>query len=401
MDPSFKQRFFFQRLNEQHLAHQLEDLSISGHQGTSEGASGHRLFDPKIRLRPTRRISPVASSDSGAGVDSDGALPLDRSRGAEFGRSQHRKPWLQYESLRGETYPGSRVGAASSSKGPRWQDLTHSEAQRLQEMYMRKRMLDRKVLWMKMQGLPNPEREAKMTLRRQKQEEEQQKEAAAAEASGAMITPMYPPPFLDAHPASRKMQNLEERARLEELESRFRSRIRQQKLENARTQKRPAPKVGDFVTDPIQRHVQRRLVRQRVKIHAGMETFLTRNTAQILYEHLGGAQVSIVKVRAKRPRATQQLHYSLTSDHDPEWVQRQLDTLTPKLRSQFAVRMNPGQTPDMRFVPVVRAQDIRRKGLWRSARKVLRAIPPGGVNPSAATAREAAARSGTLNFGGS
>ena len=30
-------------------------------------------------------------------------------------------------------------------------------------------------------------------------------------------------------------------------------------------------KVGELITDPIQRHVKRRLVRQREKIHEGVE----------------------------------------------------------------------------------------------------------------------------------
>lgn len=362
------QRSFFQRINEQYLAHELERLSVPGH---SESAAGTVLFDPKVRLRPTRRLVPTGSDGRAAEDRASGEAAGASSEAAPgFMASRRRKPWLHYESLRGDTYPSG--SASEDQPGPRWQDLTHSEAQRLQEMYMRKRMLDRKVHWMKMQELPNAEKDAKMTLRRQKRLEEEQK----AEAGDS--PPMYPPPFLDEHPGSRWLTNLEEKARRDELESRFRTRIREQKLENARIVKAAAPKVGDLITDPIQRHVQRRLVRQRAKIHAGLEELLTRNDAQILCEFLKGVAVSIVKVRAKRPRATQQIHYSLSSHHDPEWVQKQLDILAPKLRSQFAVKVNMGQTPNIRFVPVVRGQDIRRKYLWGFSRRLQQAIPPGG-----------------------
>ena len=37
------------------------------------------------------------------------------------------------------------------------------------------------------------------------------------------------------------------------------------------------------------------------------QTFLTQNSAQLLYEHLGGAAVSIVRICAKKPRATQEI----------------------------------------------------------------------------------------------
>eukprot|EP00438_Fugacium_kawagutii_P006814 Skav227012 [mRNA] locus=scaffold456:34973:42354:+ [translate_table: standard] len=97
------------------------------------------------------------------------------------------------------------------------------------------------------------QREAKMSLRQQKR-----REAEAANTE-------------DIHPGSHKLQRMEEEARLEELESRFRARIRQQKVENARILKANQPQVGELILDPIQRHVQRRLVRQREKIHAGLE----------------------------------------------------------------------------------------------------------------------------------
>merc|ERR1719454_748357 len=126
---------------------------------------------------------------------------------------------------------------------------------------------------------------------------------------------MYPVPFQDAHPGNKRFQRMEDAARQEELESRFRARIREQKLENARIVKANQPSVGDLITDPIQRHVQRRLVRQRVKIHAGLEEVLTKNSAQVLYEFLKGVAISIVRITAPRPRATQEIHYHLTSDH--------------------------------------------------------------------------------------
>merc|ERR1712032_738690 len=127
---------------------------------------------------------------------------------------------------------------------------------------------------------------------------------------------------------------------------------------------------GAAVVDPIERHVGRRLVRQRVKIQAGLEDALHRSSAQILYEFLRGVSISIVKVRAKRPRQTQLIYYSLTSSHDPAWVQRQLEVLAPKLRSQLAIKVNMGQTPNIKFVPYAATKQMKREYLWQFAKKL-------------------------------
>merc|ERR1719362_36132 len=352
---SSKSRDFFQHINEQHLAHELRNIAELGRAGGVAPDPG--LFDPKL---PGRKASPT-------GTGSRAATESDARGHAGFGPGRKKtKPWLHYESLRGDTYP------TGSGKGPRWQDLTHSEAQRMQEMYMRKRMMDRKILWLKRQHLPNPQRDAKMTLRRQQQAKENQ----TASNDKAV---MYPPPFLDVQPGSRRIQRMEEAAKLEELESRFRMRIREQKLENARIVKAAVPDLGGVITDPIQRHVNNRLVRQRVKIQTGLEDILTFSTAQILHEFMKGVAISIVKVRAKRPRQTQQIYYNLTSSHDPEWVQNQLNVLAPKVRSLFAVKVNMGQTPDIRFIPYATTKEVQRAYLWRFAQRVKEETPTGGT----------------------
>eukprot|EP00811_Abedinium_folium_P003155 NODE_12901_length_1197_cov_4.269159.p2 GENE.NODE_12901_length_1197_cov_4.269159~~NODE_12901_length_1197_cov_4.269159.p2 ORF type:complete len:162 (-),score=46.32 NODE_12901_length_1197_cov_4.269159:283-768(-) len=132
------------------------------------------------------------------------------------------------------------------------------------------------------------------------------------------------------------------------------------------------------MNDPIKRHIARRLVRQRVKIHEGLEHVLTTNSAQILQEFLQGAAISIVRITAKRPRQTQRIYYNVTSAHDPKWVQERLDILAPKLRSQLATRVNFGKTPKIRFVPHRETQAQKRAQLWKHARKILAEETPGG-----------------------
>lgn len=347
-------RDFYQRLNEQQLAHELKNLAVVAQGGEAE----ETLFDPKIKFNPLRRRRPVTHFD-----DDEGAAPPDEGRERDLQAGGKTKPWLHYESLRGRTYP-DRLG------GPRWRDLTHEEAQRMKEMYMRKQMLERKILWMKSQHLPNPQRDAKLQLRAER-EREKMKEERAME--------LYPPPLIDTplEDEEKKLKKLQDLGQQLELESRFRNRIREQKLENARIVKANQPAVGGIITDPIQRHVQRRLLRQRPGIHQGLEEVLSHNTAQILYEFLDGAAISIVRVRAKRPRQTQEILYNVTSDHDPEWVQQRLDVLAPKLRSLLALRVNMGQTPNIRFVRHLPLPEMRKRHLWPHAAAIDTAVPVG------------------------
>merc|ERR1712046_484991 len=132
-------------------------------------------------------------------------------------------------------------------------------------MYERKKMLDRKMLWLKRQELPNPQKEAKMLMRKQKERETQSN----------VTQKMYPPPFMDVYPSDRFCDKLLEEGQRKEMESRFRQRIRTTKLANAKLMKAAVPDVAGIPLDPIKRHVHRRLVRQRVKIHAGLEEVLT------------------------------------------------------------------------------------------------------------------------------
>lgn len=236
-------------------------------------------------------------------------------------------------------------------------------------------MHQRKLLWLKQQELPNPEKEAKMLFRRQERQKEEEKAAAGG-------GDLYPPAFLDVHPGNRKLVKMEEGARIDELESRFRARIRQQKLDNARILKDNVPRVGNLVLDPIKKHVRKRLLRQRALITKGLEEFLTKNTAQILYEHLGGVQVSISRIWGERPKSTQNIYYHLLSDHDPEWVRRQLNIATPKIRSQFALKVNMGMTPNFRFVPHPFSKEVKRAHLWPRARAIIQETPLGGGHGS-------------------
>lgn len=369
-------RDFFQRIDEKYLARELEDIATAASGGAAASSAGLPPIDASIRAKAPRH----AAGDSfsrGPGASAD-AAPADARDFDEAARRA--RPWLHYESLRGTTYP------AGDAKRPRWQDLTHGEAQRLQEMYMKKRMLDRKVRYLKTSHLPNPNKDAKMAFRKE--------QAIEQEKAASMQMELYPPP-LATHALDKvegKLQRMLDQGRQEELESRFRARIRQQKLENAKIVKSSEPNVGGLVTDPIRRHVQKRLLRQRPGIHTGLEEILTFSSAQILHEFLKGVAISVVRVHAKTPRATQDIYYNVSSEHDPAWVQRQLDILAPKVRSLLAIRVNMGQTPNIRFVPNQAVQESKRAYLWPFAREIKAQVPPGGAGAGGAAVAAAAQR---------
>lgn len=337
---STRRRAFYQQLNEEHLARELKNIAV-----TAQGAPTHRSAPGPVESRPRRGSQVIASKDPWK-------PPADfvTTPGAEFKLSGPRKPWLEYESMRGST----------SRKKPRWQDLTHNETQRMQEMLMRKRMLDRKILWMKKQHLPNPQKDAKMTMR-------QRQEAELANSAGH---DMYPLPFLDMQPNAPKLKKMMDEAQLDMLESRFRNRIRTEKWNVAKSVKSYVPDMAGDVQDPIKRHMERRRLRQRVKLHLGVEEILTANSSQILHEFLKGAAVSIVRISAKGPRKTQNIYYNLLSKHDPVWVQERLNILAPKLQSQVALSVNLGMTPKLRFKPYNQIQQMKRDHLWQYARRI-------------------------------
>lgn len=365
-------RDFFRRIDEQHLARELDDIAAAAAGGVEPSPRELPTFDAKVVSRAPRHAAGKSMNrDPGGGPTdveftswSSSAAVTDKARNFEP-RSVRRKPWLEYESLRGTTYP------SGDGKQPRWQDLTHAEAQRLQEMYMRKRMLDRKVHYLKMSHQPNPEKDAKMVLRRQMERDKEIEELGKME--------LYPPPLIhNFSKEEHKLQVMLDGSRQEELESRFRARIREHKLENARIVKANTPSVGGLHTDPIQRHIEKRLLRQRPGIQYGLEDILTFTSSQILHEFLRGVAISVVRVHAKRPRATQDIYYNISSGHDPAWVQRQLDILAPKVRSMLAIKVNMGMTPNIRFVPNQAVQETKRAYLWRFAKQIKAQVPPGG-----------------------
>ncbi|EER12472.1 hypothetical protein Pmar_PMAR020910 [Perkinsus marinus ATCC 50983] len=134
---------------------------------------------------------------------------------------------------------------------PRYQDLVHEDARRLQELCHRKRMMDRKLKWLKENNLPDPAKVAKYMTRVKRSQEK--------EPGGEM----YPPPFQVESPNVRKETKMLSQAERDTLESRLRTKIREEKKLNVRVLRQSEPAVGEVITDPIARHRAMRKLRTR------------------------------------------------------------------------------------------------------------------------------------------
>ena len=216
----------------------------------------------------------------------------------------------------------------------RYQDLTHEEAQKLRTQRDRQLLLDRRTLWLKSQGLPDPAREAKKLQRDRRNNQEPSEEDNILDR-------------LMTSKESARLDRMEAEAEQKTLESRLRAKVRNEKLASSAIINAPIPS-GEHL-DPIKRHIERRKERIQVLMRQVIEEILSHNSTQILEGMLGGASVSVVRIESDNFRKRQMIYVTVSSEHDKEWVLKQLNITAPKLRSQLAVKLNLGHTPELAF----------------------------------------------------
>jgi ribosome-binding factor A len=253
----------------------------------------------------------------------------------------------RYESMRGT---------------PRFQDLTHPEARRVQELFERKKMLNRKLKWLKNNQLLDPVKEVNKEMKQKEREERRER------------TSLFPIPQDKDPLMERKIKDIEFKMERDTAISRARTELRKQKLERSAAMTTSTPDIGSVVTDPLKRHLNRRRVRVSLLMQQYLEELFTCNTAQIILDHLGGAALSVEKVTAPSTRGVHDVYMRLSSNHDQAWVQKKLDILTPKIRSQLAVRVNYGYTPELKFHILDDVDKFRKSRLMRLADQAKREV---------------------------
>ena len=234
----------------------------------------------------------------------------------------------------------------SMKHAPRYQDLTHGEIRRMQELGERRKMFERKIQWLKNNQILDPVRVVNKEMRL-KRKEEHRAEVDKINTGGAQQD-WLPKEEVDPGMAN-KIRQIEFKMERDTAISRMRSEVRKTKLANSILANAPTPNIGNVITDPLKRHLNRRRVRVSLLLQQYLEEILTCNSAQVLLDHLGGAGVSVDRVVAPSTRGVHNVYVRVSTDHDPKWVQQKLNVLAPKLRSQLAVRVNYGYTPELKF----------------------------------------------------
>ncbi|CDJ50219.1 hypothetical protein, conserved [Eimeria brunetti] len=247
-----------------------------------------------------------------------------------------------------------------SLKGGPYQDLTHEEVARMKEAYQQKLLIDRRLRWLKARALPDPDRDAADILKQ-----------VNPQTEDSLIKTLG---LDDGVRGARRIVRMEADAERQELASRIRAKIREEKLASAKLMKTALPNVQGQIIDPIKFHVARRTVRQARLLQSQLEEFLTWNSAEVLYGLLGGASVSIHHVEQQTTRSICYVFFTVASRHDPKDVEEKLNRAAPHLRMQMARRLELGYTPPFRFVyHTDEPMNMHNPHKWARERRIRRA----------------------------
>lgn len=241
-----------------------------------------------------------------------------------------------------------------SLKGtPRYQDLTHAETRRVQELFERKKMLARKIQWLKNNQIIDPVRTVTKEMKRKEREERTTPPLVKSDTKDPVM--------------ERRISRLEFLMERDTAVSRMRAAARKEKLDKSAVMNMTTPNIGSVITDPLKRHLQRRRVRVALLMQQYLDELFTCNSAQIILDHLGGAAISVERVVAPSTRGVHDVYVRVSSDHPRDWILKQLDILTPKIRSQIAVRVNYGYTPEFKFHLLDDADKFNKNRLMKLA----------------------------------
>ena len=260
----------------------------------------------------------------------------------------------------------------SLKHSPGYQDLTHSELRRVQELKEKKKMLDRKIRWLKENQLVDPAKKIEKEFERNRRDEYKKNSDEIVKGN----EPLFPPHFSkEFDPVmAKKIQQVEFSMERDTAISRMRTELRKEKLERSAVMKGSTPNIGNAITDPMKRHLKRRNVRVSLLLQQYLEELLSCNTAQIVVDHLKGAAVSIDRIDSPTTRGRHDVYVRVSSDHDRKWVQEQLNIVAPKLRSQLALRVNYGYTPELKFHVIDDLDKFNKKRLMSIADETRREI---------------------------
>ena len=304
------------------------------------------------------------------GIGKDGSVSQDKIRKYHGDESPPflKNDLLEYSSDCSEAPERfrSRLDDFESMKGtPKYHDLTHPEARRVQELFERKKMLARKVQWLKNNQIIDPVRSVSKEMKKEERDERKQQSRS-----------LFPLPQEDLKDPlmEKRIRQIEFKMKRDTAISRVRTELRKQKLEKSAVMNMTTPDIGSITTDPLKRHLTRRRVRVALLMQQYLDELFTSNSAQIIIDHLGGAAISVERVTAPSTRGVHNVFVRVSSPHDPKWITKQLDILTPKIRSQLAVRVNYGYTPELKFIVLDEVSKFHKSRLLKLADEARRQV---------------------------
>lgn len=310
-----------------------------------------KIDTDKFQRYNTAPVSSVEEPDIG-----DFSFPPATGMESRKSASTHADSMLnQYESMRG------RRGIV--------QDLTHSELRRVQELREKKKMLDRKIKWLKENQLIDPGKKMEKEFERNRRDEYKKNSDEIVKGNDSALFPAHFSNEFDSVMA-KKIKQVEFTMERDTAISRMRTELRKEKQERSEAMKMTSPNIGTSITDPLKRHLNRRNIRVSLLLQQYLEEILSCNSAQIIVDHLKGAAISIDRIESPTTRGRHDVYVRVSSDHDRKWVQERLDVVAPKLRSQLAVRVNYGYTPELKFHVIDDLDKFNKKRLLRMAEEV-------------------------------
>ena len=371
--PLLSKHRLVQKLNEKMMRAELdaiEDVVRDSVKSVDEGES-------ILRTRTVEKARRMMGISRKSRVDSDKVRGgfLGNSIESESSSSEFEFPSVSALEARQSLSKSADTKLAqfeSMKHSPGYQDLTHSELRRVQELKEKKKMLDRKIRWLKENQLVDPAKTIEKQFERNRRDEYKKNSDEIVKGND----PLFPPQFSkEFEPAmAKKIQQVEFSMERDTAISRMRTELRKEKLERSAVMKGSTPNIGNLVTDPLKRHLKRRNIRVSLLLQQYLEELLSCNTAQIVVDHLKGAAISIDRIESPTTRGRHDVYVRVSSDHDRKRVQERLDIVAPKLRSQLALRVNYGYTPELKFHVIDDLDKFNKKRLMSIADEARREI---------------------------
>ncbi|CAA9991201.1 hypothetical protein, conserved in Apicomplexan species [Plasmodium knowlesi strain H] len=379
-----------------------DDLSVSSLLRGSKSGKGHSSASEFLTNSPPEGSKKDATSTAPMSDDFEpnwgrNNLEIKRPNCGRGGRNKQKDEVVnraketineeQYNFPRNDQNKEDSIFNYESLKGKGlYQDLTHDEYQRMNDLYIKKCDVDRKIRWFKMSSILNPIKEAKSIVnaqrlsedekgRKRKKNGEEGDDSINAEESITQLgntkgMEEFPieedikPYYQEEGNFSQKIKRICEQNQYDEIVSRIRMKIRKEKMENSKIMKEKIPNVARHILDPIKYHVNRRRVRTEKLLHTHLEQLLNCNNAYFRFYLLNGLSISIHHLEMKSTRSLCKIVYTLLNKNiHHDMIKDKLDKVAFILRKLLARKLQLGYTPPLKFVPLQEEHEKKLKNL--------------------------------------